>query len=113
MKIIDAQNKSIGRVASQAARILMGKDKADYQPNAKSTSKVQIKNASKVKVSQKKMKQKEYTSYTQYPGGLRKISLENLIQKKGHTEVFKKAVYGMLPNNKLRKIRMKNLEIIE
>lgn len=113
MKIIDAQNKIIGRVATEAAMALMGKDKADYQSNTTPTAKVKIENASKAKISQKKLKTKIYTRYTQYPGGLRERTLEELIEKKGYEEVFKKAVYGMLPDNKLRKIMMNNLEITE
>jgi len=113
MKTIDAQNKVIGRVATEAAMALMGKDKADYQPNVKPTTKVKIENASKAKISQKKLKTKVYTRYTQYPGGLRKRTLEELIEKKGYGEVFKKAVFGMLPDNRLRSIMMNNLEITE
>ena len=111
MKTIDAQNRSIGRVATEAAMALMGKDKADYQPNVDPTTKVTIENASKAKITQKKMKTKVYTRYTQYPGGLRKRTLEELIDKKGYEEVFKKAVYGMLPDNKLRRLMMNNLVI--
>lgn len=113
MKIIDAQNKPIGRVATEAAMALMGKDKVEYQPNNQPATKVQIENASKAKISQKKLKEKMYTRYTGYPGGLRERTLEELIEKKGYGEVFKKAVYGMLPDNKLRKIMMSNLEITE
>ena len=51
--------------------------------------------------------------YTGYPGGLRKMSMQKLIDKKGFSEVFKKAVYGMLPNNRLRAPRMKNLIVTE
>lgn len=113
MKTIDAQNNSIGRVATEAAMSLMGKDKAGYTPNEKPTAKVKIINASKAKISQKKLDEKVYTRYTQYPGGLRKRTLRELIDKKGYQEVFKKAVYGMLPDNRLRKLRMNNLEITE
>lgn len=113
MKTIDAQNKPIGRVATEAAMALMGKDKADYQPNQQPTAKVKIENAAKAKISQKKMKEKIYTRYTGYPGGLRERTLEELIDKKGYGEVFKKAVYGMLPDNKLRRLMMNNLEVTE
>jgi len=113
MKTIDAQNRPIGRVATEAVVALMGKDKVDYQPNKQPTTKVKIENASKVKITQKKMKEKVYTRYTEYPGGLRKRTLEELIEKKGYEEVFKKAVYGMLPDNKLRKLMMNNLEVTE
>lgn len=113
MKTIDAQNKTIGRIATEAAMTLMGKDKANYTPNAKPVAKVKITNASKAKITQKKMDSKIYTRYTQYPGGLRKRTLAELIEKKGYPEVFRKAVRGMLPNNKLRKLRMNNLEIVD
>lgn len=113
MKTIDAQNRTIGRVATEAAMALMGKDKANYTPNAKPTAKVKIENASKAKISQKKLGEKIYRRYTEYPGGLRERTLAELIEKKGYEEVFKKAVFGMLPNNKLRKIMMSNLEVID
>lgn len=113
MKTIDAQNKKIGRVATEAAKALMGKDSASYEPNRTPDIKVEIINASKAKISQKKMKDKVYTHYTQHPGGLRKQTLSELISKKGYGEVFRKAVYGMLPNNRLKKIRMSNLKIVD
>lgn len=113
MKTIDAKNRSIGRVASEAAKALMGKDSVDFKNNAVKSEKVQIVNASKAKISQKKLLDKVYTRYTGYAGGLRSESLEKLLEKKGHTEVFRKAVSGMLPNNKLKKARIKNLVIID
>jgi len=113
MKKIDAQNRTIGRVATEVAKILMGKNSVDYRPNVVSKEKVQIINASKVNIPAKKLTDKEYQRYTGHPGGLRKINLEELIQKKGYGEVFKKTVYGMLPDNKLRSLRMKNLEILD
>lgn len=113
MKTIDAQNRPIGRVATEAAMALMGKDKANYKDNVVSDVKVQITNASKLKISAKKMKEKIYTSYTGYPGGLKEKTLEQLIDKKGYGEVLKKAIYGMLPSNRLRALRLKNLEIID
>jgi len=113
MKVIDAQNRSIGRVASEAAVALMGKDKVGYQPHVTPVDKVEITNASKASISGKKLKEKIYTRYTGYPSGLRERTLEEVIAKKGYEEVFKKAIYGMLPNNKLRPIMLKNLTIID
>ena len=113
MKTIDAENRTIGRVASEVAKVLMGKDRADYQPNIALTEKVQILNASKAKIDPRKLEDKEYTRYTGHPGGLRTVPLGEMIEKKGYAEPFKKAVYGMLPDNKLRAIRMKNLEILD
>lgn len=110
---IDAKNKTIGRVATQAAMSLMGKDEPTYKANVVPNVKVEIKNVSSAKISDKRKLEKEYTSYTGYPGGLRKTSMTKLIEKKGLEEVYKKAVYGMLPNNRLRKLYMKNLIVTE
>jgi large subunit ribosomal protein L13 len=113
MKKFDAENKTIGRVASEVAKALIGKDSPDYQPNVVIKDDVQIVNASKAKIDMKKLKTKKYQWYTGFPGGLREKNLEQMIEKKGYGEIFKKAVYGMLPDNKLRSERMKKLEIID
>jgi len=113
MKEIDATNKKLGRVAQEAAMSLMGKDKPDYEPNKLNTEGVHIINASKVNIDEKKKDQKKYRWYTGYPGGLRERTLTELIAKKGMKDVFEKAIYGMLPENKLRKLRMKKLKISE
>jgi len=113
MKEIDATNKKLGRVATEVAMALMGKDKPDYEPNKVNTEGVHIINASKVDLDVKKLDQKKYKWYTGYPGGLKERTLSELIEKKGIKDVFEKAVFGMLPNNKLRKLRMKKLKISE
>jgi large subunit ribosomal protein L13 len=113
MKKVDAENKAVGRVASEVAKILMGKDSPDYRPNVVIKDKVQITNASKAKIDFKKLKSKKYQWYTGYPSGLKERTLEDMIERKGYGEIFKKAVYGMLPDNKLRAPRMKKLEIID
>ncbi len=110
-KIIDAKNKIIGRVATEAAMALMGKDNPNYQPNILADVTVVIENASLSKINDKKLGDKVYTRYTGYPSGLKFRTLEELIAKKGYQEVYEKAVYGMLPSNRLRKQRMKNLTI--
>lgn len=112
MKVIDAQNKILGRVASEAAITLLGKDKPDYAPN-KVGGQVHIINASKLSIDAKKLKQKEYKRYSGYPGGLKHQRLEELIAKKGHKAVVEKAVKNMLPANKLRDIMLKNLKVTE
>ena len=109
--IIDAAGKTLGRVASEAAKILMGKTSPDYTPNKRSDVKVTITNASKLYIREKKRAQKTYVSYTGYPGGLRKASLSQMIGKKGHAEPLRRAVYRMLPRNTFRTARMKNLHI--
>lgn len=110
---IDATDKSLGRIATQAAVFLMGKDTPSFQRNVAPAVKVTIENASKAKISAKKMKEKTYKRYSGYPGGLKEMNMEKVIEKKGHEEVFRKAVRGMLPSNKLRPIMMKNLTVKE
>lgn len=113
MKTIDAKNQKLGRVASQAAMMLMGKDDVNYEPNKVADVSVQITNASKLKITEKKKDEKEYTSYTGWSGGLKKQKLEKILEKKGYEEVLRRAIYGMLPSNKLRSEMLKNLKIID
>lgn len=108
---VDAKGRALGRVASEAASALLGKKSALYVKNFVLPVEVEIVNASKLVIAEKKMKQKEYTRYTGYPGGLRVQTLEMLKEKKGIEEVLRKAVDGMIPRNKLRKERMKRLSI--
>lgn len=110
---IDATNKKMGRVATEAAVVLMGKDKADYAPNKTPDVKVIIENSSKVDATNEKLKGKEYRRYTGYPGGLRSTSAYKLKEKKGYSELLERAVYGMLPSNRLRKVMMSKLTITE
>jgi len=109
---IDASGKSLGRLATEVARLLQGKDKPNFVPSESKGDFVVIKNAAKIKVTGRKLKQKNYYHHTGLPGGLKKITMEELIKKKGIKEVLRKAVLGMLPKNKLRKKRMKRLKII-
>ncbi len=108
---IDATNKKIGRVASEAAALLMGKAKSDFARNKVSVVSVSIENASKLSITEKKSKEKTYKRYSGYPGGLKVETLETVKTNKGVSEVLKKAVYGMLPKNKLRSLMIKNLKI--
>jgi large subunit ribosomal protein L13 len=113
MKTIDAQNKSLGRIASAAAKMLMGKDEPDYTPHIPCGQKVQIINASKIKFDAKKLKNTKHAHYTEYHSGLKEITLEKEIERKGYSEVVKKAVSGMIPTNTLKKGRLQNLEILD
>lgn len=108
---IDAQKKSIGRVATEAAHVLMGKDNPNFKKNIVTDVVVKIINSDSLNISPKKASTKIYTHYTGYPGGLRKQTLEDIKEKKGIEEVIRKAVYGMLPGNKLRAKMMKHLII--
>lgn len=108
---IDAQNKKLGRLASEVATILMGKNKPDFVRNAIPDVKVKIINAGKIFVTNKKMDQKVYKNYSGYPGGLKERSMKKVISDKGMKESLRIAIKGMLPKNKLRDRMMKNLII--
>jgi len=109
MQTIDAQNKILGRVASEAANIILGKKSTSFAKNSIEGEEVKIINASKIRVSGSKNKDKEYRRYTGYPGGLRSESYNEIVARRGYTEVLRLAVYGMLPSNRLRAKRMKLL----
>ena len=106
---IDAQGKSLGRVATEAAHILMGKNDPQFEKHTVADVVVKIVNSDALAISSKKASTKVYTHYTGYPGGLRKKTLGEIKEKKGMEEVIRKAVYGMLPGNKLRAKTMKHL----
>jgi len=106
--IIDVKNKVLGRVATEVAKLLRGKHKANFSPNKDIGDFVVIKNISDVKITGKKMKTKKYYHHSGYLGSLREISLEKMFEK-SPAEVFKKAVWGMLPKNKLRARQIKRL----
>ena len=111
---LDATGKSLGRVASQAAKILLGKeDTAEYARNKTYVVEVEIINASKAKFTEKKLRDTLHERYSGYPGGLKQLSAALVASKKGFSELFNLAVYGMLPGNRLRKERMKNLKVTE
>jgi large subunit ribosomal protein L13 len=113
MKTIDATNKKLGRVASEAAIILMGKDLVTYSRNAIPDVKVEVLNASKINVDDTKKRTKVYDRYSGYPGGRKEITLEKTIEKKGMKEAVRIAIRGMLPTNKLRARMLKNLTITD
>jgi large subunit ribosomal protein L13 len=108
---IDATNRTIGRVASEAAHALMGKRSVHFVKNQAMPVKVLIENASKLHLPLRRVKGKVYTRYTGHPGGFFKTRMDVMIEKKGIAEVLKKTVDGMIPRNKLRTPRMKNLTI--
>ncbi len=110
---IDAAGGSLGRVASEAASVLLGKKSANYLQNEVMPVEVEIVNAKQLVMTDKRIKGKEYTRYTGYPGGLRITSMANVLMKKGVGEAIRKAVDGMIPRNKLRKERMKRLTITD
>ena len=87
--IIDAQGKKLGRIASQAASFLMGKNRTDFVRNNIPDVSVKIENASKIEKTNKKMENKTYKSYSGYPGGLKEVSMKDVVKVKGMKEVLK------------------------
>ncbi len=108
---IDVTGKKLGRVASDIAMILMGKDSPEYAPNVVANVKVTIEGVDKLAFTDKKLSEKEYQRYSGYPGGRKVFNMAHVVEQHGAAEVLRKAVYGMLPANKLRKLRMQNLII--
>ncbi|MCD5385075.1 50S ribosomal protein L13 [Candidatus Gracilibacteria bacterium] len=108
--IIDAKGQTLGRLATQIATILKGKNKVDYIPHLDNGDYVVVTNCDKFKVTGNKMSDKIYYRHTGYLGGLKEISLENLLAKKP-TKALELAVNGMLPKNKLRKGMLSRLKI--
>ena len=109
--VLDASGKRLGRLASEIAVLLQGKNRADYAPNLSGSTVVKVDNIDKLSVTEAKKATKEYQSFSGYPGGLKKQNMNAVIAKKGMAEVLRNAVRGMLPKNKLQKVRMGNLII--
>jgi len=110
---INAEGRVIGRIASEAAKALMGKDAPTFERHMITGGKVIIENAGKIKIDPRKLETVQYTQYSGYPGGLRHESLKEVLAKKGIEEVLRRAVKGMLPANRLRPEIMKNLIVTE
>jgi large subunit ribosomal protein L13 len=108
--IIDAKGKTLGRLATQIARLLTGKDKPSYSPHVVGGDVVVVINAAKISVTGNKMTDKMYYRHSGYPGGLKEASLAEVLQK-DPAEVIIHAVSGMLPKNKLQAIMLKNLKV--
>jgi large subunit ribosomal protein L13 len=106
---LDAKGRMLGRVATEAAVILSGKNSPDYKSNEVYPCKLTVLNLGLLNISKKKKKEKKYLSYSGYPGSQKSIPLEKIIEEKGIEEAFRRAVKGMLPKNKLSPIIMKNL----
>jgi large subunit ribosomal protein L13 len=113
VRTIDATGKRLGRVATEVAALLMGKHRTDATRHILTSISVEVVHASKLLLDERKRLQKTYQRYSGYPGGLSSQTLEKMIEQKGYGAVLRKAVYGMLPNNRLRAPRMKNLSISE
>lgn len=107
---INAEGKTLGRLASDVAVRLMGKDKPSYTAHVVCGDKVIVTNCAKVKVTGNKLTDKMYYSHSGYPGGLKEINLKDLMVK-DPTAAVRHAVKGMLPKNKLQAEMLKNLKL--
>ena len=110
--VVDAEGKNLGRMASQIAAILRGKNKPTYTPHVDCGDYVIVINAEKVEVTGKKRKEKIYKRHTGYPGGLREVTFEKMMEKHP-TEVVRHAVKGMMPNGKLGRQMYKKLRFTQ
>lgn len=108
---INVAGDKLGRVASRIANVLMGKDTAAFAKNQVERVKVVVEGADELAFGEKKLTEKQYQRFSGYPGGRTVLSMAEVVKKHGAGEILRKAVYGMLPGNKLRKERMKNLII--
>lgn len=110
---IDVAGKKLGRVASDIAAVLIGKKSPDFQKNKVADVKVEVVNAAKMDITEKKARTTKYTNYSGYPGGLKVRTLEEVAAKDGYAEVLRIAVAGMIRRNKLKDQILKNLIITD
>jgi large subunit ribosomal protein L13 len=108
--LVDAKNKTLGRLATKIADLLRGKNKPGYSQHLDCGSFIVVINAAEIKLTGNKMKDKEYHHHTRYPAGLRTVTPAELL-KKAPEKILKNAVSGMIPQNKLKKDILKKLKI--
>ena len=108
--IVDAEGKTLGRLATQIADRLRGKSKAAFTPHVDTGDFVVVVNAEKIHVTGNKLEQKIYYRHSGYPGGLRQRTLAEQLQRRPE-EVIRKAVKGMLPKNRLAAAQLKKLKV--
>ncbi len=110
---IDATGKALGRVASEAAKMLMGKTLPSYRTNTVPTTTVTVTNVKLLKLTEKKLQDTSHARYSGYPGGLKYTTYAKTIEKAGHQALLLKAISGMIPKNKLHKEILSHLKISE
>jgi large subunit ribosomal protein L13 len=110
--VVDAEDKILGRLATEVAILLRGKKKPEFVNFLDSGDFVIVINAEKVKLSGNKIEQKKYYSHSGYPGGIKEKSLKELMENKPE-EVIRKAVWGMIPKNKLGRSVFKKLKVYQ
>ncbi|MEJ2005008.1 MAG: 50S ribosomal protein L13 [Cyclobacteriaceae bacterium] len=111
--VVDAEGKTLGRLASEVARMIRGKHKPDFTPHVDCGDNVIVINAEKVKLTGKKWTDKQYVSHTGYPGGMRTETPLEVVRKKSSTILVERAVRGMLPKNRLGRALFNNLYVYE
>lgn len=110
--VVDAEGKTLGRIGSEIAKVLRGKNKPDFTPHVDCGDHVIVVNAEKVNLTGNKWNAKEYQSYSGYPGGQKNVLAKDLMERKP-TAMIEKAVKGMLPKNRLGRKIFKNLFVYE
>ena len=108
--VIDAKDQVLGRLATKAARLLIGKDKPSFTPYLDSGDHVVVINANQIKMTGNKVEQKVYYSHSGYPGGLKEVPAKRVRETRPEW-VVREAIVGMLPKNKLRARRAKKLRV--
>ena len=108
--VVDAEDRILGRMATEIAIRLRGKHKPEFAPHVDTGDFIVVVNAEKIKVTGAKLDQKKYYSYSGYPGGLREATLKEMLEKKPE-DVIIKAVRGMLPKNRLGRAQLKKLKV--
>jgi large subunit ribosomal protein L13 len=108
--VVDAEGKILGRLATEIARVLRGKNKPQYTPHVDVGDFVVVVNADRVVVTGRKAEQRVYRRHSGYPGGMKETSYEQMLARKP-TEVLRKAVYGMMPKTRLARKQFKKLKI--
>jgi large subunit ribosomal protein L13 len=108
--VIDAEGRTLGRLATQIATILRGKHKPEFAPNLDCGDGVIVVNAGKIRVTGRKLEQKYYYRHSGYPGGLKSVRLDQLLEKKPE-QVIRRAVRGMLPDSALSRSCFRRLRV--
>ena len=105
---IDAAGRAPGRIASEIAKVLQGKNKADWMPTKDNDTVIEVSNVAKIKITGKKLEQHTYYTYSGYPGGLKKKLMKNVTPE----FMVLHAVKSMMPSNRLLKARMQRIKFI-
>ena len=108
--VVDAEGKTLGRLATQIAETLRGKGKPEYTPHVDTGDFIVVVNAEKIHVTGNKLEQKTYWRHSGYPGGIKSRSLAEMLERRPE-EVIRKAVKGMLPRNRLARQQLTKLKV--